>query len=271
MARISPNNPRYRTKQQLAEDVAKVLKADLHYGTKFAVLREVVWVWTEYLGKYNGCIYWSDAAVRRFKREHSRKRLRHEHVVPKKFVIDMLFDLQKPSVETIRAMLDKFLIGVVVTKEEDALLNVKYSKAMPKEFSDKKSPLFQDPWLRYRECGIKVRVMSHQRAAILTPFSKVVMQKTVNETALRKLEKALYRHGWIDHDFDWGSWNEAEEYVVASDKLNTADIFLVRQLLTTHFRKERFCEGHLNEMISSGHMKHLFRRLKKLRICRAFE
>lgn len=271
MARISPKNPRYRTKQELAEDVVNVLNSDLHYGTKFAVVREVAWVWTEYLGKFNGCIYWSDAAVRRFKREHSRKRLRHEHVVPKKFVIDMLFGLKTPTVEEVRAILDKYLIGVVVTMEEDALLNVKYSKAMPKEFSEQSSPLFQDPWLRYRECGIKVRAMSHQRAAILKPFSKVVLQNTVNESALRKLEKAVYRHGWIDSDFDWGKWNEAEEYVVATDKLDTADIFLVRKLLTTHFRKERMCEGHLNEMIANGHFKQIFRRLKKLRICRAFE
>lgn len=271
MARVSPNSPRFRTKQQLAEDVAKVLNSELHYGTKYAVLKEVTWVWTEYLGKFNGCIYWSEAALRRFNRERSVKSLRHEHVVPKKCIIEMLFELKSPAANEVQSLLDHFLIGVIVTKEEDDRLSIKYSKSMPPSFLDESSSSYRDVWLRYRECGIDVCIMSQQRMAVLEHLSKVASAKQLTEPALRKLEKALYRHGWIDSDFDWPNWKEANEYINLPDKITTADIFVLRKLLTTHFRKERYCEGHLETIFSCGHFKALYRRLKQLRRCRAFE
>lgn len=271
MARISPENPRYRTKQELANDVATVLNTSLHYGTKYAVLKEVTWVWTESSGKFNGCPYWTDAAIRRFKQERSRKRLRHEHVVPKKVVIDMLFGLKKPTAVSLREILDKYLIGVVVTKEEDDRLNVEYGKSMPEEFGNKKSESFQDPWLRYRKCGIKVRVMPQQIEALLKFLPKINSPKPISGSLVTKFEKALYRHGWIDSEFDWGRWAEAEEYVLSPERLEMADIAVVRKLFTTHFRKERFCEGHLNSTFASGHITNLMRRLKALRSNYAFE
>lgn len=271
MARIPTNNPRYRTKQELANDVATVLNASLHYGTKYAVLKEVTWVWTESSGKFNGCPYWTDAAIRRFKLERSRKQLRHEHVVPKKVVIDILFGLKKPTPESVREILDKYLIGVVVTKEEEDRLNVEYSKSMPEEFGNKKSELFQDPWLRYRKCGIKVRVMPQQIQALLKFLPKIHSPKPVGGSVIARIEKALYRHGWIDSDFDWEKWDKAQDYVLSPEKLDTADVDVVRKLFTTHFRKERFCEGHLISTFESGHIANLMRRLKALRTSYAFE
>jgi hypothetical protein len=271
MARIPPQNPRYRTKQQLAHDVAKVLKSNLHYGTKFAVLKEVMWVWTEFDGKFRGCIYWSQAAIRRFRHDGHVKNLRHEHIVPKKVVMDRLFRLKKPTTKRVWRILDRFLIGVIVTKKEDARLNAAYSKAMPASFRDKRSPGFRDPWLRYRECGIRVRVFAHQRAAILKPFARIVSRKTNSELAIQRLERALYRHGWIDSNFNWASWPEAEQLLSQPELVSQADIFTIRKLLTLHFRQERFCEGHLAEQISNGHFQRLLRRLRQLRICWAFE
>lgn len=271
MARVSPQSRRFRTKQQLAEDVAKVLNSDLHYGTKYAVIKEVTWVWTEYLGKFKGCIYWSDAALRRFNRERSVKSLRHEHVVPKKCIIEMLYGLKSPTADEVQSLLDRFLIGVIVTKEEDARLSIKYRKSMPPIFVDESSPSFHDAWLRYRECGIKVCIMSQQRLAVLKHLSNVASAKQLTEPALGKLEKALYRHGWIDSDFDWANWQEINEYINSPDKIASANIFELRMLLTAHFRKERYCEGHLQTIFSSGHFKALYRRLKQLRQCRAFE
>jgi len=40
---------------------------------------------------------------------------------------------------------------------------------------------------------------------------------------------------------------------------------VIRKLLTTHVRKERFCEGHLLAMFESGHIVNVLRRLKGLR------
>lgn len=271
MAQIPVDNPRYRTKQELSVDVAKVLCSDLHHGTQFAVLKEVTWVWTEFTGKFNGCHYWTAAALRRFKRESSRKRLRHEHVVPKKVVIEMLFALDKPTAEKVRTILDKFLIGVVVTKEQDARLNAEYGKSMPPEFYDESSPLYQDPWLRYRKCNIKVRFMPQQTTAIVRLLSKVVATKGMDFASLLKLEESLDRNGWFDHDFDWSRWSGVEEYVRTPEMLETAGIEVVRRLLTLHFRKERTCEGHLAHMITVGHFKSLLRRLRELRRVMSYE
>lgn len=271
MARISPKSPRYRTKQQLADDVAAVLKSSLHYGTKFAVLKEVTWVWTESSGKFIGCPYWTDAAVRRFKRERSQNGLRHEHVVPKKVVIDMLLNLEKPTPELVRAILDKYLIGVVVTKEEDVRLNAEFSKTMPEQFGVEKSKSFQDPWLRYRNCGIKVRLMPQQTEALLKHLPSLSTPRAVDKSMIAKIKKALNRHGWIDSDFDWTSWKEAEDFVRSPELLEKADVFVIQKLFTMHVRKEHFCEGHFAEMFANGHMTNLMKRLKTLRTSTAFD
>lgn len=46
------NNPYYRTKEQLTDDVYNVLLSDnLSIGAKHAVIHEVTWLWTEFYGK----------------------------------------------------------------------------------------------------------------------------------------------------------------------------------------------------------------------------
>ncbi len=158
MPRIPEKNPRYRTKQQIAEDVAFVLKSPLSYGTKFAVLKDACWVWTEFDGKYEGCRYWTKMAM--LARAADKKaKLIHEHVVPKKVVINILMDLREPTSEEVYSILDRFLTGVVVTPEEDGLLNCDHRASMPPEFFDPDSPQYQDAWLRYapfKEHGIEI-------------------------------------------------------------------------------------------------------------------
>lgn len=159
MAHISERSPRYRTREQIAEDVAFILKAPVRYGTKYAVLSEVMWVWTEFCGKYRGCRYWSKTALMVYQRDRNKAKLKHEHVVPKKVVIEMLFALDQPTPENVRSILDTFLIGVVLTPEEDAVLNVEFGSKMPPEFYDPSSPDFHNPWLRYTrypELGLEV-------------------------------------------------------------------------------------------------------------------
>jgi hypothetical protein len=92
----------------------------LQYGTKFAVLAETTWVWSEFDGKYCGCRYWSLAA---WKLRDSGEKFIHEHLVPKKVIIDLLMGVKKPSRSSVRKVLESFCIGVVVTVEEDRRLN----------------------------------------------------------------------------------------------------------------------------------------------------
>ena len=60
---ISAKNPRYRTLEKLAEDMAYVLNSPLAYGTKYAALYDVCRLWTQVNGKYRGCPRWTELAV----------------------------------------------------------------------------------------------------------------------------------------------------------------------------------------------------------------
>lgn len=76
--------------------------------------------------------------------------------------------------------------------------------------------------------------------------------------------KAAYDNGWIS-PFDWGEWQDrAAAYVHRPEKLTKARIGTIQKLLTTHVRKDRFCEGHLIGMFENGHMLAVLRRLKDI-------
>lgn len=76
---------------------------------------------------------------------------------------------------------------------------------------------------------------------------------------------ALYEYGWVV-SFDWPAWrDEAERYVGSPESVAGADLNTIRKLFTTHVRQDRFCEGHLSEMIRTGHVAALLRRLRELR------
>src|SRR5205809_3353602 len=62
VGRVSQKHPRYRTKEVIVNDIAFVLNAPLSYGSRWAVLRDAAWVWTEFHGKYKGCPYWTKMA-----------------------------------------------------------------------------------------------------------------------------------------------------------------------------------------------------------------
>jgi hypothetical protein len=82
---------------------------------------------------------------------------------------------------------------------------------------------------------------------------------------LRMFHRAVFDNGFV-YPFDWGSWQErAEELIDNPSLLAEADLQTLRMLLTTHIRKERFCEGHLPMMIRTGHMTALLERLRELR------
>ncbi len=81
----------------------------------------------------------------------------------------------------------------------------------------------------------------------------------------RNFVEALYSNGWIAN-FDWPSWqDQAIQYVETPERIKSADIDTIRKLLTTHVRKDRFCDGHLAVMFENGHITALLHRLKEIR------
>lgn len=84
--------------------------------------------------------------------------------------------------------------------------------------------------------------------------------------AVSEFHRALYDNGWISPSFNWVDWQDtARQYVGQPQKVDAADVMTIRKLLTTHVRKERFCEGHLTSMFGNGHVVALLRRLKAIR------
>ena len=92
IAKISEKNKRFRTKDQMCKDLSTILNLDLIYGTKFSVVNEVLWVWSEYDGKHKGCKFWSKEACNLWeKQKPSVKSLIHEHLVPRNILIKLIF------------------------------------------------------------------------------------------------------------------------------------------------------------------------------------
>ena len=154
MPRIPETNTRFRTKEQLCKDIATILSADLHYGTKHAVLSEVTWVWSEFNGKYKGCEHWSEEA---WLLRDQPKRLVHEHIIPKKMLIEQLLQLSNPNAMSVKALLTRHCIGAVITREEDRRLsNSGLRSKMPEGWVWNENE--SDVWARYSLAGIKLRM-----------------------------------------------------------------------------------------------------------------
>jgi hypothetical protein len=85
-----------------------------------------------------------------------------------------------------------------------------------------------------------------------------------NET-VHELIQCLYDHGWV-YPFDWGAWQgEADKYWNDPELLATADTEVLRKLLTTHVRQDRFCEGHLLTALEGGHIMAILKRIDDIR------
>jgi hypothetical protein len=87
----------------------------------------------------------------------------------------------------------------------------------------------------------------------------------VFDEQLTQFHQTLYASGFVV-SFDWPEWQDtARGYLEQPERLQTADLLVLRKLLTLHVRKERFCEGHLSIMIQCGHIPAILRRLKELK------
>lgn len=86
------------------------------------------------------------------------------------------------------------------------------------------------------------------------------------DESVTEFQSALQSAGWFDSSFDWPDWQEtAQEYVSFQGRIDAADATTIQKLFTTHFRKDRFCEGHLASMFENGHIVALLRRLRVIR------
>jgi hypothetical protein len=150
MPKIANKNRRFRTRSELCSDIAFVLNSSLHYGTKYAVLSEATWVWTEFEGKYEGCKHWSKAA---WEIRGQQNMLVHEHIIPKSIVIQRLLELPTATTSSVNQLLESYCKGAVITRNEDARLNSHGLRSkMPTDWDEK------DVWDRYKNAGIVLNI-----------------------------------------------------------------------------------------------------------------
>lgn len=80
-----------------------------------------------------------------------------------------------------------------------------------------------------------------------------------------KFYQDLYEEGFVTQ-FNWGEWiGTAGEYSSHNEKLSKANLKDIRRLFTILIRQDRFCEGLLEEVIESGLVLRMLRRLKEIR------
>lgn len=155
MAPRGKNNPLYRTKEQLIDDVFNILMVDkLSVGAKHAVIFEATWLWTEHDGKYTGCAHWSKKALDYVHEPEKVKGniLIHDHVVPRNLIIKRLLFGEPMSRNGLHDFLDANLVGGILLKEENGILNkLGLQRKMPNgwEFGDR-------IWARYKMADFEI-------------------------------------------------------------------------------------------------------------------
>ncbi len=77
--------------------------------------------------------------------------------------------------------------------------------------------------------------------------------------------RTLYENNFVQ-SFDWGEWQEEGTRLYQHPELLAgADLETCVKILTLHARKDRFCGGHLGEMVRCGHILAVLRRIQELR------
>lgn len=172
---------KFRTEDEMISDSMFIINAPIKYGTKFAVLDDICWKWTEFNGKYKGCQYWSKQALKELENLNKNNKkfkygdyFRHEHIVPRAVFINKIFETTNLNKIILKELFNKFMIGVVVTiKEDKALDSAGYRQKMPKEFNDHNSQEYNNEWLRYK----KVKKINIRRGHWLD--DKFITEKTI--------------------------------------------------------------------------------------------
>lgn len=75
----------------------------------------------------------------------------------------------------------------------------------------------------------------------------------------------LYKKGLLV-PFDWMAWNDtADSYIRNPKSLLDASADVCIKLLTLHIRADRFSDGHLADMLETGHTTAILKRLREIR------
>lgn len=75
---------------------------------------------------------------------------------------------------------------------------------------------------------------------------------------------ACKEHGFFQQ-FKYGAWSdEAQGYEASPSLVASADLATCIKLITSHIRAERFCEGHLGDVLGSGFITAILHRLGEL-------
>ena len=153
MPRIPESNPRFRSKAQICADLSRLLNLKVSWGTQHAALAEACWVWSEFEGKYAGCLRWSQKAAKTWKAHRTTKDLRHDHIVPKRLIISRLKKmLGTATPEKVKGVLEKWCMGAVITRDEDRTLTSLGLRSKMPDGWDRKNAL-----ARYQLASISLR------------------------------------------------------------------------------------------------------------------
>ncbi|MAT73000.1 MAG: hypothetical protein CMJ58_26250 [Planctomycetaceae bacterium] len=154
-----------RSEDDFFKDAYFAIRSELHPRTIKAVLNHLCWQWTVRHGKILKCAYRSRKAHRllkgvtpgpNFKRIKQEHGLIHEHVVPRKVIVQYLTKMSHQlTLEEVREVFVRLAIGAIVTGEENDRLN-KYRSSMPDDFDLSEDLQSCDPWARYRKLRITI-------------------------------------------------------------------------------------------------------------------
>lgn len=105
------------------------------------LLSVCIWKWTEAHGKYKGCRFWTRKALA----AKSHKELAHEHVVPRRLVVEQLCAIADPDEAAVRELFEAMAVACVVTRDEH--------RNLPEVDWEE---LVTDPWARYEYADVEV-------------------------------------------------------------------------------------------------------------------
>lgn len=129
-----------------------------------AILRELLsvllWKWTERNGKLLGCEIWSKKAIELYKHTNKITKINsvlvHEHIIPKKVLIDQM--LKNSTIDNIKKILVNSKAAVILKEEDKKLNNNNLRENMPEYLHGKLVSDYsnKDIFSRYKNADIQL-------------------------------------------------------------------------------------------------------------------
>ncbi|MEY2354367.1 hypothetical protein [Lysinibacillus capsici] len=201
-------HPLHRTRDEMIEDLIHIYdgKSGLSEGSKNNLIESFLYEWTEYYGKFVGCKLWSKNALLHWEKIRKQKgnpysQLRHEHIVPRKVIKNLISSNFSPDFNKMNELLNKYLIGVIVTTIEDKAL---LKDSMPHNWE------INDEWARYKHKPIDLYYVKWEinNKKILTysptPFEmdnkkisyQVIYQSPTPQSSSKRYNRIEYNDKW---------------------------------------------------------------------------